>query len=163
MNNVHMPKEDGSEGQRLQTVGATSASIKLGPRVGCTIGILDILAVVPVFIIKLLYPEQFYYLMASVFVVVGHNWPIYYRFRGGGGMSPTYQGFLRSGFHRHHRMCAGRDGLRLFHHSGYFDRVYIPDYRFFLLWMILFKGDWRYIVYAVVMNIVFTIALICGC
>ena len=58
LNNVHMPKEDGSEGQRLQTVGATTASIKLGPRVGCTIGILDILkGVVPVFYHKTALPR----------------------------------------------------------------------------------------------------------
>ena len=38
--------------------------------------------------------------------------------------------------------------------------AYTSGLWFFLLWMILFKGDWQYIVYAVVMNIVFTIALI---
>jgi glycerol-3-phosphate acyltransferase PlsY len=160
LNNIHMPNEDGSEGQLLKTVGATTASIRLGPRVGCTIGILDILkGVIPVLIIKLLYPEQFYFLIASVFVVVGHNWPIYYHFRGGGGMSPTYGGFFVVDFIG--TIISALAGMIF----GFFvirDVViaYLSGLWFYLLWMILFKSDWQYIVYAVVMNIIFIIALI---
>ena len=160
LNNIHIPNEDGSEGQLLQTVGATTASIKLGPRVGCTIGILDILkGVLPVLIIKLLYPEQFYFLIASVFVVVGHNWPIYYHFRGGGGISPTYGGFFVVDFIG--TIISALAGIVF----GFFVirdvlLAYISGLWFFLLWMILFKSDWQYIVYAVVMNSIFIIALI---
>ena len=160
LNNVHLPKEDGSEGQLLQSVGATTASVKLGPRVGCTIGILDILkGVLPVLILKLLYPEQFYFLIASVFVVVGHNWPIYYRFRGGGGMSPTYGGFFVVDFIGT-IVCALAGMVFGFFIIRDILIAYTSGLWFFLLWMILFKGDWQYIVYAVVMNIIFTIALI---
>jgi len=160
LNNIHMPNEDGSEGQLLKTVGATTASIKLGPRVGCTIGILDILkGVLPVLIIKLLYPERFYFLIASVFVVVGHNWPIYYHFRGGGGMSPTYGGFFVVDFIG--TIVSALAGMIF----GFFIIrdvliAYLSGLWFYLLWMILFKSNWQYIVYAVVMNIIFIIALI---
>jgi acyl phosphate:glycerol-3-phosphate acyltransferase len=160
LNNIHMPNEDGSEGQLLKTVGATTASIKLGPRVGCTIGILDILkGVIPLLIIKLLYPEQFYFLIASVFVVVGHNWPIYYHFRGGGGMSPTYGGFFVVDFIG--TLISALAGMIF----GFFIIrdvliAYLSGLWFYLLWMILFKSSWQYIVYAIVMNIIFIIALI---
>jgi glycerol-3-phosphate acyltransferase PlsY len=160
LNHIHMPNEDGSEGQLLQTVGATTASIKLGPRVGCTIGLLDIFkGALPVLFFKEIFPGQFYFLIAAVFVVVGHNWPIYYHFRGGGGMSPTYGGFLVVDFIG--TILSALAGIVF----GFFVIrdiliAYISGLWFFLLWMILFKHDWQYIVYAVVMNIIFIIALI---
>jgi len=92
---IHMPRPDGTDGQELRTVGATTISIKLGPKVGCAIGLLDILkGFVPTIIVKLVYPDQEYYLIAAIFVVVGHIWPIFYKFRGGGGISPSYGGFF---------------------------------------------------------------------
>ncbi len=160
LENVHMPKADGTQGQHLQTIGATTASIQLGPRVGCAIGILDILkGVLPVLVVKLLFPEQFYHLIAAVFVVVGHNWPIYYRFRGGGGMSPTYGGFFVVDFLG--TMVSSVAGMIF----GFFIIrdiliAYTSGLWFFLVWLIIFKGDWPHIVYGVVMNVIFTIALI---
>lgn len=95
LEDVHLPNPDGTQGERLLTIGANTASIKLGPRVGCAIGILDILkAFVPTLIVKTLYPNEYYFLLTSLFAVIGHNWPIYYRFKGGGGMSPALGGFL---------------------------------------------------------------------
>jgi glycerol-3-phosphate acyltransferase PlsY len=92
---VRLTNPDGTEGDPLLTVGANTASMKLGPRVGCAIGILDILkAFLPTLVFKLLYPAEYYYLLTSVFAVIGHNWPVYYRFKGGGGMSPALGGFL---------------------------------------------------------------------
>ncbi len=160
LENVHMPKEDGSEGQRLQAIGATTASVKLGPRVGCAIGLLDILkGVVPVLVLKLLYPGEFYHLIAAVFVVVGHNWPVYHRFRGGGGISPTYGGFFVVDLVG--TLVSSLAGIIF----GFFivrDILisYTSGLWFFLLWLIFFKGDWPHIVYGVVMNIIFIIALI---
>jgi glycerol-3-phosphate acyltransferase PlsY len=160
LENVKMPDANGVEGQQLRTVGATAASINLGPRVGCAIGILDILkGVVPVLVLKLLYPGEFYHLIAAVFVVVGHDWPVYHRFRGGGGISPTYGGFFVVDFVG--TIVSSLAGLVF----GFFivrDILisYISGLWFFLLWLIFFKGDWPHIVYGVVMNIIFTIALI---
>jgi acyl phosphate:glycerol-3-phosphate acyltransferase len=95
LEDVHLPNPDGTEGDRLLTVGATTAAIKLGSRVGCMIGILDIMkGFIPTLAFKLLYPDYYYYLIAGLFTVIGHNWPVYYRFRGGGGMSPILGGFL---------------------------------------------------------------------
>ncbi|MGE5375009.1 MAG: glycerol-3-phosphate acyltransferase [Bacteroidota bacterium] len=95
LENVHLPNPDGTEGDRLLTVGATTAAIKLGSRAGCIIGILDIMkGFIPTLAFRLLYPDHYYFLIAGLFTVIGHNWPVYYRFRGGGGMSPILGGFL---------------------------------------------------------------------
>ena len=59
------------------------------------IGWLDILkGFLPTLVVKLLFPDQFYFLLAGLAAVVGHNWPIYHRFKGGTGMSTAYGALL---------------------------------------------------------------------
>lgn len=156
---IHMTRADGTQGQHLKTVGATTISVKLGPRVGCMIGILDILkGVVPVLVLKVLFPGTFYHLVAAVFVVVGHNWPVFYRFRGGGGISPTYGGFFVVDFIG--TVVSSFSAMVL----GFFVIrdiliAYTGGLWLFLLWLIVFKGDWPHILYGVAINVVFSLAI----
>lgn len=93
--NVRLPSSSGEKGAPLRSMGATTASVELGPRWGCSIGLLDILKVaLPVLVFRLIYPDQYYFLIAGVFGMLGHNWPIYYRFNGGSGMSSIYGAFF---------------------------------------------------------------------
>ena len=92
---VDIPSAVTGEPIRLQSVGATTASVKLGSRWGCLIGLLDILKVaMPALVFRFLYPDQPYFLIVAAFGMAGHNWPIYYRFKGGSGMSSIVGGFL---------------------------------------------------------------------
>ncbi|MFN2227517.1 MAG: glycerol-3-phosphate acyltransferase [Anaerolineae bacterium] len=76
-------------------ISATSVRLHLGARYGCLTSILDILkATVPALAFRLWQPEQPYYLLAAGLAAVGHIWPVYYRFRGGRGMSPIMGGML---------------------------------------------------------------------
>jgi len=76
-------------------ISATTASMVLGPKLGGLIGILDIFkAFVPTLIVRLLFPDQPYYLFTGGGVMGGHIWPIYHRFRGGRGISPALGTFL---------------------------------------------------------------------
>lgn len=76
-------------------ISATSVRLHLGPRYGCLTGILDILkAVIPTLAFRLWQPEAPYYLLAAGMAAVGHVWPLYYRFKGGRGMSPIVGGML---------------------------------------------------------------------
>jgi glycerol-3-phosphate acyltransferase PlsY len=80
---------------RVDTVGGTAISVKLGAKYGMITALLDILkAAVPALVLKLLYPGMPYYLFAATTAVVGHNWPLYNRFKGGRGQSPMIGGFL---------------------------------------------------------------------
>ena len=84
-----------SESVWVETVGGTAISVKLGARYGMLTAMLDILkAAVPSLAFKLLYPGMPYYLFAATTAIVGHNWPLYYRFKGGRGQSPLMGGFL---------------------------------------------------------------------
>ena len=51
-------------------------------------------AAIPALIFKLWQPETPYYLITAAMSAVGHNWPIYYRFKGGRGLSPILGGML---------------------------------------------------------------------
>jgi glycerol-3-phosphate acyltransferase PlsY len=80
---------------RVETVGGTAVSVKLGAKYGMLTALLDILKVVfPTLAFKLVYPGMPYYLITATTGLVGHNWPLYYRFKGGRGLSPMYGGFL---------------------------------------------------------------------
>jgi glycerol-3-phosphate acyltransferase PlsY len=77
------------------STGATAARFKLGAKYGCFVSILDILkAVIPSLIFKLWKPDAPYYLIAASLAIVGHNYPIYYKFKGGRGLSTIFGGFL---------------------------------------------------------------------
>jgi len=79
--------------ERLPT--ATTVSMALGWKTGCAVSVMDMLKVfLPALIFKLLFPAQYYFLIAAVFGLIGNNWPGYYRFRGGSGISAIYGGLL---------------------------------------------------------------------
>ena len=83
------------EPTKVRIMGATTASIKLGGGVGCLIAILDALKVaVPSLFFKLAFPDQPYFLLVATAGMVGHNFPVYYHFRGGVGLSALYGGFF---------------------------------------------------------------------
>jgi glycerol-3-phosphate acyltransferase PlsY len=85
----------GTETVRVETVGGTAISVKLGAKYGMVTALLDILKVVfPTLAFKLLYPGMPYYLISATMGLAGHNWPLYYRFKGGRGLSPMVGGFL---------------------------------------------------------------------
>jgi glycerol-3-phosphate acyltransferase PlsY len=95
LNSVELPNVVNGEAFTLKTVGATTASVKLGPKYGGIIGILDILkGFVPTLAVKLIFPDQYFYLVIGLGVVIGHIWPIYFKFRGGGGLSPALGALL---------------------------------------------------------------------
>ena len=86
---------DGEGRFESDAISATSVRLHLGPGYGCLVGILDVLkATIPALLFKLWMPDAPYYLFAAGMAVVGHNWPVYYRFRGGRGISPSLGGML---------------------------------------------------------------------
>lgn len=157
---VRLPNPDGSEGEPLLTVGATTAAMKLGPRVGCAIGLLDILkAFAPVLAIRLLYPDQYYFLVAGLFAVIGHNWPVYYRFKGGGGMSPTLGGFLAVDWLG--TLVANVIGM-LFGFAVIRDVffAYVGWTWFMIPWLWIRTRDPVFVIYALAINLIFFLALL---
>ena len=84
-----------SEVLRSETVSATSVRLQLGTRYGCLTSLLDMAKAAAVTLaFRLAYPHKHYFLVAAGLAVVGHVWPIFYRFRGGRGQSPAIGGMF---------------------------------------------------------------------
>lgn len=85
----------GSPGVAVSGVSATSVSVRAGRRWGFLVALLDIAkAAVVTALCRWLFPDDQAYLAAAAFVVVGHVWPLWHRFRGGFGVSPMLGGLL---------------------------------------------------------------------
>lgn len=78
-----------------ESVSATAVRLTLGPRLGILTAVLDMAKVaVPTLAARLLVPDAPYFLVVAAAGLVGHDFPLYHRFRGGRGESPMYGGLL---------------------------------------------------------------------
>ncbi len=69
-------------------VSATSVAKRIGFRWGLLVAGLDMAkGLVPTLVTRMAWPDQSWYLVLGLTVVMGHVWPIYHRFRGGRGQS----------------------------------------------------------------------------
>lgn len=76
-------------------VSATSIGARTGPKWGMVVGVGDMAkAFLPTLVVRLLWPDDSYHLIVAVAVMLGHNYPVFYRFKGGRGQSPLYGGLL---------------------------------------------------------------------
>jgi glycerol-3-phosphate acyltransferase PlsY len=95
LTDVEMPWVGTDETYKLKSVGGNTVGMRLGPRAGCIVGFLDIFKTfLPTLVFFLLYPNQPYFLIAALAGFIGHCWPVFYRFKGGRGISPFYGGLF---------------------------------------------------------------------
>lgn len=75
--------------------GASNVTLTLGLKWGVVIFILDVLkGFIPVFFTKLVFPDlDILWVVAGIGALLGHVFPLYFRFRGGKGTS-TYMGVI---------------------------------------------------------------------
>jgi acyl phosphate:glycerol-3-phosphate acyltransferase len=159
ISDVTLPVQDSDERMPMLAMGANTASIKYGSKVGCTAGLLDILKVfIPTLAVRLFYPTEPYYLVAAIAGFVGHCWPVYYRFKGGRGISPFYGGMLAIDplgalVVASVSMFIGMALLKelLFAYSG---GVFLA-----IVWFALTDGWGPELIYALVIGILFLVAL----
>ena len=143
----------------MTSVSATSISMRAGPKFGCLTTILDMLKVtVPTLAFKLWYPDQTFFLIVATMGVVGHNWPLYYRFKGGRGFSPVFGGLLVINWLA--IFATSLAGMLL----GFlvFRDVliaYMAGMWLMIPWLWFRTYDWAYLAYAVAINILFMLAM----
>ncbi len=146
---------------RLHAVSATTLGNRAGPWAGVTAGILDVLKVLlPTLAFRFLAdPVYPYFLMTATAGMVGHIWPIYYRFRGGRGLSAAYGGFLAVDplgavvtwlIGTLLGLLVIRDGMVTF--IGWM-WLMIP-------WLWFRTHDWRFAIFALAINVLFVFAMI---
>lgn len=152
---------DANRPLRLHAVSASTLGNRTGPWVGASAGILDVLKVLlPTLAFRFWAdPGQPYFLLTAVAGMVGHIWPVYYRFQGGRGLSAAYAGFLAvDPLGAIVTWLAGtllgllviRDGMVTF--IGWM-WLMIP-------WLWFRTHDWRFAVFALAINLLFMFAMI---
>jgi len=142
----------------LDIASATNVSQKLGPRFGCLVSMLDMLKVfVPTLALKLAFPDQPYFLFAAAAGVVGHNFPVYYRFKGGGGLSSAMGGLLAVDWLA--VIATPVAGMIL--GMGLLRDAYVASTLWLFLlvpWFWIRTHDWGHVLYAAVMIVSFLVA-----
>ena len=160
LRDITLPVQNSEEKMPMLAMGANTASIKYGPKVGCTAGLLDILKVfLPTLAVRLIYPAEPYYLVVATAGFIGHCWPVYYGFKGGRGISPFYGGMfaidpLGALVVASASMFIGMVLLKelLFAYTG---GVFLT-----IVWFALTRGWSPELIYALVIGILFLVALI---
>lgn len=159
--NFEIPVEGTEDRYKVLSIGANSVSSALGPKAGMVVSVLDILKIIiPTLLFKLIYPEQpVYALIAAIAGMIGHIWPVYYKFHGGSGFSAVLGGLLvidwLAAF-----VCpvAG-----LFLGMIVFRNMVVASLSW--LWLLIpwfwwrTHGDIQYILYAVAVNVLFILAM----
>lgn len=160
LDHVRMIDRGTGETYHLTNVGATTASVMLGPKVGALIGVLDIVkGILPTLVVRLLLPDQPYYLAAGIGVVSGHIWTVFHRFRGGGGLSPALGAFLVVD-------PLGTLATNLL--AMFLGFVVFREYLvamtagtwLMIPWLWVRTGRWEFVLFAVVINLLMVIAIV---
>lgn len=136
------------------SVSASMVRVQVGTRYGCLTAILDILKVfLPALAFRLWQPDAPYFLVVAALGLVGHNWPLYHRFKGGRGESTILGGML----------AIDPVGLVVTNLAGVLfgwltGELLVLRWSFLLLlipWLWLRTGDPAYGAYAVFINLIY--------
>jgi len=160
--NFEIPVEGTEDRYKVLSIGANSVSSVLGPKAGMAVSILDILKIlIPTLLFKLIFPEQpAYALIAAIAGMMGHIWPVYYKFHGGSGFSAVLGGLLVIDW-----LAALLSPVAgLFLGMIVFRNMVAANLSW--LWLLIPWFWWRtggeiqYILYAVAVNVLFILAMI---
>jgi glycerol-3-phosphate acyltransferase PlsY len=144
----------------MNIVSATTVSIHLGSKYGFITMLLDMLKIIiPVLCIKYVFPGNPYFLITAVAGMVGHIWPVYYRFQGGRGILAVYGSlfaidwigvFVTSISGMLFGLVVLRDVIA----------AYIVGVVFIIPWLWFRTHDLAYVSYAIAINLILAIAII---
>jgi glycerol-3-phosphate acyltransferase PlsY len=92
---MNLTSPDGGAQMVSDAVSATAVRLQLGAKWGLLCAAGDILkAFIPTLVFRVVFPGEPYLYAAGLLAIVGHNWPVYYRFKGGRGQSPMLGAML---------------------------------------------------------------------
>lgn len=144
----------------LKTVSATSVSAHLGSKAGFITYLMDVTKIfIPTLVLKLLYPGTEYFLIFAALGVVGHNWPVYYGFKGGRGLSVIYGAFLVLDWPGVFVTAIGGMLFALFILRDVFS-AYMAGLWFMIPWLWFRTHDVNYLIFAIIANILYGIAIV---
>jgi glycerol-3-phosphate acyltransferase PlsY len=145
---------------KVGSYGAAAASMQFGPRIGLLISLGDILKVtVPVLIFRWMYPDQTTMLTAAVGGMMGHIWPIFFKFKGGRGISAYYGGLFAIDLIG--AIVTMSAGMFLgFAIVKDFFAAYLAGLWLLLPWLWFTTSRWEYVLYAIIVNLLVILAML---
>ena len=157
-----IPVEGTSDSYKVLSIGANSVSSLLGAKAGMVVSIFDILKVfLPTLFFKLSYPEQpALYLIAATFGLIGHIWPIYYRFHGGSGFTAIMGGLFVIDW----TAIFITSFIGLFLGMVVFRNMVVATLSW--IWLLIpwlwwrTNGSWEHVLYSIAINVLFILAMI---
>jgi glycerol-3-phosphate acyltransferase PlsY len=151
---------DGKDSMAMEAISATAVSMHLGPKYGFLTVVLDMLKVaVPALVLKSMLPKEHYFLIASAAGMVGHIWPIYHRFKGGRGLSSVYGGLFAIDWIGVFVTSIGGMLFGLLIARKVFV-AYMAGLWFLVPWLWFRTRDLGHVIYALVVNVIFVVAMI---
>lgn len=145
---------------KVGSYGAAAASMQFGPRIGLLISLGDILKVtIPVLVLRWMYPDQTYLLTAAVGGMMGHIWPIFFKFKGGRGISAYYGGLFAIDLIG--AIVTMSAGMFLgFAIVKDFFAAYLAGLWLLLPWLWFTTSRWEYVLYAIIVNVLVILAML---
>jgi len=149
-----------NERARARSVSASTIRARAGVKYGVLTSILDILkAAIPVAIVLNYLNSQAYAYLLSACIVLGHDFPIYHRFRGGRGVSCLLGSLLFFDWISIPAIFAFSMEIALFViHDTFIAYLSMPI--FIIPWALLTTGASLFSAYAIAVNAIYWIALI---
>jgi glycerol-3-phosphate acyltransferase PlsY len=141
----------------VTSVNATALALRAGPKYGMLTGLLDVLKIfIPTLAFRLWSPEPPYFLIVAAAGMAGHIWPVYYRFRGGRGISQAYGAMLA--FAPLGAVVCGLAGpiMGLLLRDAYI--TFIGGMWLMIPWLWFATHDWRCVAWAAAVNLMFLLA-----
>jgi glycerol-3-phosphate acyltransferase PlsY len=131
---------------------------QLGPKWGGFTMLLDMIkAVIPSLIFRLLFPDNYYYMINALFVMIGHNYPVYYGFRGGRGLSAMMGGFFV--FDIIGTISTAILGVLIGVLSGQVVLIRWAGMILMIFWALIFHKGWQPPMYVLCANMIFWFAM----
>jgi glycerol-3-phosphate acyltransferase PlsY len=151
---------DSDDKLHMSVVSATTVSIHLGPRLGFLTVVMDMFKIaIPTLSFKYLYPEAGYFLITATAGMIGHVWPIYYRFQGGRGLSAVYGGMFAIDWIGVFATSLGGMVFGLFIVRDFLV-AYVAGIWFLIPWLWFRTHDVGHVIYAIAVNILFILGMI---
>lgn len=151
---------DSSESYKIVSVGANSVSRELGKGWGMVAGLMDILkAFIPTLVVKILFPDQVYHLWVGLACMLGHIYPVYYRFHGGSGWAVAVGILLVVSW----PSVPVTIILGILLGLLVFRSVIVATLSWMWLlipWMWIIFQDWRYVLFALGINLLFWLSML---
>jgi glycerol-3-phosphate acyltransferase PlsY len=143
----------------FRTVSASTLRARAGAKYGIIVSILDLLkALIPIAVILHLLSYQEYAYLLSLSIILGHNFPVYHRFRGGRGVSCLLGSLLLFDWLSIPVSLALSLGIGLFVIDDAFI-AYLSFPTYLIPWTLLTQGISQLAAYIIAVNVIYWISL----